>query len=641
IKGFISGTYNGNQMYVVNSAQWNGNKFAIQITANSANDGEDPANACVPVTDQYQVLITIGLEVANSGGIAGLTFRDISMVAGPGGLQEFAIDPLPTHGYYSAPNLFEGEDFQYLYLGRLFSSLYGWSQYGGQVNDVPYLDWSIAVNTGVWDSTASIHGPAVTAKMRIHSLAQLVVNEDAQMNSYDSVEIGNAEGIKILSDASGTGSFIDNGIITYNNNGTAAVERYLEQDEWHGYCVPVESTPAEPFTGLDLLMKWYDEPAHRYRYVVNPAGDSVLDRQMLGYLVYSSSSLNPNSTILTTGMLNTGNLSFPVTSTPAPGGPDGWNLVGNPYPSAVYWPFAGLDETDPVMYVFDPADGNWIFWNSHDFTHSTDAIPIVATQQAFYVHCHAPAPGAGSVSFTNAARVHDNGDFYKNSPAEDYLLILSAYANGLKDEAQIWFSDSATVNFDADHDAYKIWGDPGAPQLYSELPDSADAALDALPWAPGDRIVRMGYHPGPAGIDTIVATNLASFPDTVPVWLRDLKDNSLQDLKLDSVYIFHAAPADAADRFRIIFQDPSLGVPGHPDPSVEIYSCDHVLYVLLPAGRPSGGTVLLYDLAGRQVFTAKLEEAGLNRYVPGLCEGYYLAKVDAPGSTVFKKVFLR
>ena len=329
-KGFISGTYNGNQKYVINSAQWNGNKFAIQITANTANNGEDPAVACSAVLNDYQLLITIGIEISNSGGIAGITFRTGSMEAGVSGLQQFALNPLPNHGYYTSPNLFEGENFRNLYLGRIFSSSFNWSQYGGQVNDVNFLDWSVPVNTSVWDSTGKITVfGSVADNLRIHIGATLEIYPGASMSCADSTEISEAQGLWISSSPGGSGSFIDGGIITYSNSGSVTAEQYLKQNQWHAYSIPVDTTKTQPFVSIHLAMKWYDEPAHVYKWVVNPAMDSLLNREMLGYFVYSDSGITNNSTIRVSGKLNTGVIAFPMTDTPGPGGPDGWNLTGN------------------------------------------------------------------------------------------------------------------------------------------------------------------------------------------------------------------------------------------------------------------------------------------------------------------------
>jgi hypothetical protein len=322
-------------------------------------------------------------------------------------------------------------------------------------------------------------------------------------------------------------------------------------------------------------------------------------------------------------------------------GPDGWNLIGNPYPSGVEWESVALNNVDPVMYLFDPQRGNYVFWNSLDKTSTNNVSPIIPAMQGFYVHCHAPAPGTGSVTVDNGARLHDNTLFYKSALSRDSLIILSAYGNGYRDEAQIWFNDSSTPLFDEEHDVYKLWGNTLAPQLYSELPDSTLATLNVLPWAGSSRIIPMGYKTGVQGTDTIIARNLQSISDTLPVWIRDLQENRLQELTQDSVYVFQAAPSDQPDRFRIYFEDPSTGIRGETLSGIGIYSYDKVICVKKEFNFNLKGELILFDMTGRKVFSCRLKDIELNRFYPNVNEGCYLVKVITDTNSIARNIFLR
>jgi len=646
-QGILNGNYYGTPCYTTVKNWGNpATSFGVAVTTNIALNGVDPSEACAKITTSFQKIVTIGTEISNPDGIsgtAGITFSPQNMPAGPGQVQNYAVAgiPLPTYYPYTDPNLFEGYDFSSIFLSRIFSNIWGWSQYGGSTNNVQYLDWSIPVNTSVWDSTATIDGTAVTNKLRVHNTAQFIIDPGAQVNCFDSVDIDNLHGLWIRSTPSSTGSFIDNGIISCSDSGSTLIDRYLSQDRWHGYCLPVNSTNTHPFLDLQLISKWYDEPVHTYHTIVNPAGDSILNKQMLGYFVYSNSSLGTNSTISVTGTPNTGDISIPVTATMGQDGPDGWNLIGNPYPSGVIWPSMILSEVDPTMYIFDPQRGNYIFWNSNDVTHTTNISPIIPAMQGFYVHCHAPIPGIGSVAVNNGMRVHDDYSFYKSLFSQDNLLILSANGNDYRDEAQIWFNDSSTPLFDWEHDVYKRWGSDVAPQLYSELPDSNMVTLDVLPWAGSNMVVPMGYKPGVAGTDTIIARNMQSFAATLPIWIKDLKENRLQELTQDSVYIFQSTPADTSDRFRIYFRDPSTGIPETTlSGGIEIYSFDKIVYVKREFSSHLQGDIFLFDMTGREVFSGKLKDILLDRFYPNVNEGCYLVKVISTNTTSTQKVFL-
>jgi hypothetical protein len=192
-QGILNGNYYGTPCYTT-VKNW-GNpttSFGVALTANIALNGVDPFEACALITTSFQKIVTIGTEISNPIGIsgtAGITFYPQNMPAGPGQVQNYAVAGilLPTNYPYTDPNLFEGYDFSLIFLSRIFSYVWGWSQYGGSTNNVQYLDWSIPVNTSVWDSTANIYGTAVTNKLRVHSTAQFIINPGAQVNCFDSI----------------------------------------------------------------------------------------------------------------------------------------------------------------------------------------------------------------------------------------------------------------------------------------------------------------------------------------------------------------------------------------------------------------------------------------------------------------------
>ena len=444
-------------------------------------------------------------------------------------------------------------------------------------------------------------------------------------------------------DVSSAGSFIDNGTISYSNNGSALVERHLSQDCWHGYCIPVNSTNTQPFLNLQLLAKWYDEPEHTYHSVVNPAGDSILNRIMLGYLVYSNSSLTGNSTIRVTGSLNTGPIGFSMTNHIGPSGPDGWNLIGNPFPSAINWLLPGftLSEVDPTIYVFHPETGNYFYWNRHDQLHTTGASSIIASQQGFYMHANVAGSQSGNVSLDNSIRLHSSQPFYKDDTLMNEQLILTVRGNSFTDESRIRFDSATTVLFDPDHDAYKLDGADDAPQLYSVLPDSTKVALNARPWGGYYTVIPLGFHIDDATTDTLIASNLESFQPGIVIWLEDKKTGTWTDLTLTPEYIFNSLPGDNPDRFLLHFSNPYTGFTARTKGFIQIYSFDASVYVMNRTIGNSAGDIFIYDLIGRLLFKDKLKNIGLNKFEPGVNEGYYIVKVITDTNAATQKVFLK
>lgn len=427
--------------------------------------------------------------------------------------------------------------------------------------------------------------------------------------------------------------------------GSAYVERYIPQNAWHGYCLPVDTSLTYPFTNLSISMKWYDEPAHSWQQA-GTGGDSALTDRMRGYMLYADAGLSSNSTVGVKGHLNTGDLYFTVTSTPPADGLEGFNLTGNPYPSAVNWYLVGLINVDPVLYVYSSRWRNYVFFNRALNLHTSICSWIIPAMQSFFVHCSAPAPGTGQVIMTNGCRLHSSEGLYKGNPDYPEMMTLSVSGNGYHDEAQLLFTDTATTGFDTRLDALKIFGDPAAPQLFSMTESGVNLALNTRPWATSCTRVDIGFVTGATGVDTLTFAGLETFSDTTEIWLQDKKENQFVYLKEDPDYLFTAAPGDDPARFTIWFCNPFTGTGESHPPAFRIWSFEDCVYADLTSPRNSAyaGSVAvleLTDLAGRTVYRASLVEGMLNRLRPFITSGCYLAKVDRGGQSVVQKLFIR
>ena len=634
--------------YLINGSTWNGYYFRtynmvggdINLSIGSTQPpNSGTTNRFAQLTTNWQTLGTIRLRIIDPTSFETCSWITTSM-DGQQYEKTFSPNNIQTYAGYSCV----GVPFSKLYLNRIYAQSTGWSQTGGTIDDVQYINWPDIVNTSVLDSVGMItNSGCFVNKLRIHVGGRLKIMPAYSLTCMDSVEINEPNGLWLGSEFYGTGSFLDAGIITYHNNGSAGVERYLKQNQWHGYCIPVGTITTRPFLSLQLAMKWYDEPNHVYRSIVNPTMDSLLNREMLGYLVYSNSALTGHSTIKVTGSLNTGPIGFPMTNHIGPSGPDGWNLIGNPYPSAINWLSSSfsLDRVDPTIYVFHPEAGNYFFWNRHDQLHSNGASAVIAAQQGFYMHANAAGSLSGYVSLDNSIRLHSTQPFYKSDTLMNEHLILTVRGNNLTDETRIRFDSATSVLFDSDHDAYKLDGVDEAPQLYSVLPDSTRVALNARPWGGFYTLIPLGFHIGMVTTDTLVASNLESFLPGIVIWLEDKKTSIWVTLTQTPEYIFTSLPNDNPDRFLLHFSNPYTGLTANTGGFMKIYSFNSSVYVMNRRVEPASGDIYIYDITGRLIFKDKLKNIGLNKFEPGINQGYYIVKVVTDTNACIEKVFLK
>lgn len=157
------------------------------------------------------------------------------------------------------------------------------------------------------------------------------------------------------------------------------------------------------------------------------------------------------------GTINRGNINLPVIRTDHPGfaSEDGWNLVGNPYPSAVLWDLNGAgwsySNIAPTIAFVDNRDGVYKYWNGLTGTGDADFGGVIALGQSFWVYASAASP---SLTIREAAKTTNVGTLYRKSQPEQ--LVIELMRDGVIDRAFLVVQEGATKGFDADYDAYKI-----------------------------------------------------------------------------------------------------------------------------------------------------------------------------------------
>jgi hypothetical protein len=587
--------------------------------------------------------------VVNSG-----TFTNSAVMGGTGTVETGAIVNTSTmFGYSGNPP-------------GLILSGYTWSGASSNLwtNSSNWYGGLVPVSTGdaVIYTTANqpeLDQPSyVCRQLYIHAGGELTITADGQLTAYGRTRIGQPNGISIESSATSTGSFIDNGNISYSGGGSVQAKQYLVPDQWHGYCLPFTTASTNPF--IDYYMKWFDETGtHYYKYVIDPGQtDSSWTKPGLGFLMWSSSATTNTTPVSPSGLLNTGAVAIPVTRTwntagftsppwpsALPAGYDGFNMVGNPYPSAIDLNDAAVTWTnvDQKAWFYNPISGNWEDWlKAGGGTRTSSIAPV---QQGFFVHCNdatpvPPAQGSGSIGFTNAVRLHSSETFLKESVADMLTLKVVNAANGYSDLAVVRFSADATAGLDPQLDGEKFTGQAEAPQLYFPIPDSWPLSVNTLPWAGPNMTIPLCFTMLPETNNLIEVTGIGTFNQGTQLILEDKKLDIFHNLVTDPEYQFASSPEDDPARFVLHFTKSTIGIE-EPLAGFRIYAYDGEVYVKNPEGGTAGGTVRIYDLTGRIVFSASLSDQPVNRFAPGTAEGYYIVRVVGVDFAVTGKVYLR
>jgi hypothetical protein len=412
-------------------------------------------------------------------------------------------------------------------------------------------------------------------------------------------------------------SFIGSEFLTV---GTVLVKRTFTNNKWHFLSSPVASnTFGQTFS--NSLVVWAKEWNPTTSAWVYKTGAQA----MLVGKGYSVGTSAPPVTANFTGTLNSTSVTAPLVFNS--GVNPTWNLLGNPFQSAIDWDnlsFAGSVGGSVAVYN----GSTYNYWNgSAGFL--TDGI--IPAGNGFFVSTTA---NGSSVTIPLASRVHSNIPFYKESAAN--LLAIQTNGNGSEDHVYVHFNDNATPGYDTQFDAQKLWGLEEAPQIYSTT-NSDVLAINELPME-GNEVVSIGFKCNTTGQYSLNATGIETFDYSTPIILEDLKLNTKQDLRKNAVYSFDYDAADDANRFKLHFKS-TTGIIDETNSEISVYS--FVRDVVVNNSTALAGEAWVYDMAGREMAHTSLSSQAKTTIPMHVAVGAYMVKVVTAKATVNQKVFIK
>jgi hypothetical protein len=438
---------------------------------------------------------------------------------------------------------------------------------------------------------------------------------------------GSGVGLYIESDqTNGDGSLITYGTVT----GTASVQRFLDADRYWYVTKPVTSATANVF--LHIWLFTYNEPTSSWNSFIEDETTPLV--QMKGYAAWTSSInswqyLDPvgDTTVSYDGVLNTGAISTSLTK-----GGNGYNFVGNPYPSAVDWESAGWTKTNL-------ASNTCYFWVNTPPTYASYTVGsgganggtrFIPAAQGFFVQSSA----VGTLGVTNDVRTHSTQDFYKSE--ENMLNRLSmTVSNGeTNDETVIYFNENATAQLDYDYDAMKLMA-PASPQAYTMM-GTEKMAINTFNNSTETPAVTLGVNIPVAGDYTITASNIESFDASTPIFLEDVLTGQKINLRELNSYSFNSGEG-TSERFVVHFAEYQGIGDGQASGINSIYAVDHTIYVDFSAVK---GEIAIFNILGQE--TSRISAVnGLNKLTVPQGNAVYIVKVISDNTTVTKKVFVK
>jgi len=490
--------------------------------------------------------------------------------------------------------------------------------------------------------------------------------------------IGNNQLFTLLSSASGTAYVVNSGGTV---TGTATVQRYITPTNngpgYRHYSTPVSgntvadftttgftptvnpayNTSANPFAETPFPTVYSYDQARLSLNSATPEFDrgfaspnSLADPLTvgLGYTV----NINANQLVDFQGTLNQaasytrGNLARgPQTSA-------GWQLLGNPYPSAINYDVVLSNSTgvESALFVYKSSGqytGTYTSYvNGLGTSSGTNNLPVA---QGFFVRT---ASGqTGSVSFTNAARTNapETALFQRTTADPRPTLALTLRNTSIANQARVYFEQGATAAFDAKFDAHYLPATHGL-DLASDISTEA-LAINGLPELTGATTVPLRVHARTAGTYTLAVDELANLPAGYRAYLRDASTGSYTDLTTTpSVSMELTAGEASTGRFALLFTSasPLATAPAALAALAAVYpSPAHgtATLVLPQALRGnSASTVQLLNSLGQVVLTKTVAAgsgATIELPLAGIAAGIYTVRATTEAGMVAKRLVVQ
>ena len=399
----------------------------------------------------------------------------------------------------------------------------------------------------------------------------------------------------------------------------------------------------------------YDESRTTSGWIsyANPAGLLI---PLSGYAVNFGSIPDPLTADIT-GIVNNGPLAVTLfnnnnTFT------QGFNLVGNPYPSPIDWDHAtGWTKTniDNALYFFSASttDEYGGTYSTYINGISSDGIagPIIPSMQGFFVHVSdGTYPVTGILGLDNNVRVTNQTQPFikKGEFARPGLLkLIATFDDETKysDPTILYIDSKASMNFDSELDALKLMNtDYDVPSLFSISTDAKKLSINSVPPLNEDPYkIPLGLRLYKSGFIVFKTDTLTEELSKMDIFLTDEASETSMKLSVGSWYRVFLNEGDHNNRFFLEIHSASTEIkpPAENDQFIKIYSFRGTLVTDISILPGNSGTLSVFNLAGQILFNKKIDYPSHYEFNMGLKNGIYLVRFITGREAISKRIYIQ
>ena len=448
----------------------------------------------------------------------------------------------------------------------------------------------------------------------------------------------------VKSDATGSGSLI----VDESSTGDVDFECYLSGESlaWHTYSAPVNSesiagSSFDPGSGTDDFYLW-NEPAPgtwvNFKNQDGSGGDPNFPTANggnnnfisgKGYLLaYNEAS--PIKTIA--GDINTDAVDITLKNSSSAKHwtyASGWNLIGNPFSSAIDWYIVDHDAgtslfQDVYAYAYDQTAngdaGDYVLING------SQANAFIPAQQGFFVLAK-QSSNDQTFSFAKNMKIHANNNVYK-SGSTSYDLELLLTGESFSDET--WINIHENSSTERDHlDALKLFSfNTASPALYSLSENEVKLAINTLPDISEGSSIHLGYKAPGAETYSISINQINSSNITTDIYLEDKYESNVHNLS-KSDYNFTSAEGEFADRFVLHFGTTAIDdAPLESNPVCAFAAGDAITFI---NNSDQEGIIKITSVNGMLLYQGNISKQSSKKLSQNFASGIYIGSIETEG----------
>jgi hypothetical protein len=351
-----------------------------------------------------------------------------------------------------------------------------------------------------------------------------------------------------------------------------------------------------------------------------------------------------------TGVPNTGDITLPLTHTISPGEhgehcpPDGWHLLGNPYPTPIDWSVVNAQNIDGGLYVWSPDHGQYATYI--DGIGVMGGTKYIATMQGFFIRTnHDDSTITAQVEFSNAMKVSNKSLNINFKTVPDSLIRLQLTGPNGRDETVVRFTDNSTNDYDKTKDAYKMKNQNALMPNFSSstIGFNQELSVNSIPDLTETTEITLNIEAGSAGDYSINVDLMSPFMNYGDAWIKDDVTGSLHALTGGAFHIY-LNDQESTTRYKLVVDNQlALGIEKTPlddNEAIQIFMGNNGL--ILSSKVPVADLkIMVYSFMGQLIYNGNMKNINdqpQTLYIGNLAQGGYVIKTIYNGQIQANKV---